>query len=131
VVAASTLALAAVGNFIVIPMVVESGRVLEAAAAVTGASMVVGAVVGGLMLRKRLGAFLPLVSALRIAIATAAALAVGRVLPMHGKLMTLVECCIVGLTFVVVLVITRELGKRDLDAIKAVRKKRAAGGGDT
>jgi len=30
--------------------------------------------------------------------------------------------------FLVVLVASRELGKRDLDAIKAVRRKRAAGG---
>jgi hypothetical protein len=44
--------------------------------------------------------------------------------------MSLVEAVIVGLTFVVVLVATRELGKRDLEAIKAVRKKRAAGGGE-
>jgi O-antigen/teichoic acid export membrane protein len=130
-VAASTLVLAAVGNFIAIPRVVESGRVLEAAAAVTGTSMLVGAIAGGLMLRKRLGAFLPLLSAVRIAIATAAALAVGQLIPLHGKLMTLVEGCIVALSFVVTLVVTGELGKRDLEAIKAVRKKRAAGGGDT
>ena len=39
--------------------------------------------------------------------------------------MTLVEAVIVGVTFLVVLVATRELGKRDLEAIKAVRRKRA------
>jgi hypothetical protein len=47
------------------------------------------------------------------------------VLPFHGKLMTLVEAVAVGATFLIVLVVTRELGKRDLDAIKAVRRKRA------
>jgi hypothetical protein len=46
---------------------------------------------------------------------------VGRVLPFHGKLMTLVEAVVVGATFLIVLVITRELGKRDLDAIRAIR----------
>ena len=130
VIAGITLALAGVGNFIVIPMVVESGRMLEAAAAVTGASMIIGAAIGGVIMHKRLGAFLPLLSLIRIAIATGAALAVGRFLPLHGKLMTLAEAVAVGLTFLVVLVATRELGKRDLDAIKAVRKKRAPGGGD-
>jgi stage V sporulation protein B len=128
-VAALTLVLAAAGNLIVIPLVIESGRVLEAAAAVTGGSMVVGAVVGGYIMRNRLGAFLPLVSLVRIGVATAAAFAVGRVLPLHGKLMTLAEAVVVGLTFLVALVVTGELGKRDLDAIRAVRKKRAAGGG--
>jgi hypothetical protein len=55
------------------------------------------------------------------------ALAVGRALPLHGKLMTLVEAVVVVAAFVAVLVITRELGTRDLDAIKAVRRKRAPG----
>jgi stage V sporulation protein B len=129
--AALTLAVAAAGNFIVIPLVVESGRVLEAAAAVTGGSMVVGAIVGGLWMRNRLGAFLPIVSVVRIGIATAVAFALGRVLPLHGKLLTLAEAAIVGITFLVVLVATGELGKRDLDAIRAVRQKRAPGGGDS
>ncbi|HEX5062140.1 MAG TPA: oligosaccharide flippase family protein [Kofleriaceae bacterium] len=128
--AALTLGIAAAGNFIVIPMVVESGRVLEAAAAVTGGSMIVGAVIGGWIMRNRLGAFLPMISLVRIGIATAAALVVGRFLPLHGKLMTLVEAAVVGLTFIVMLVATRELGKRDLDAIRAVRTKRAPGGGE-
>jgi hypothetical protein len=44
--------------------------------------------------------------------------------------MSLVEAAVVGVTFLVALVATGELGKRDLEAIKAVRKKRAAGGGE-
>ena len=75
-----------------------------------------------------IGAFLPILSVVRIGIATGAAFAVGRVLPMHGKLMSLVEAVIVGLTFLVVLIVTGELGKRDLEAIKAVRRKRATQG---
>ena len=71
-----------------------------------------------------------MLSLLRIGAATAAAIAVGRVLPLHGKLMTLVESAAVAATFLVVLVATRELGARDLEAIKAVRRKRASGGGD-
>jgi stage V sporulation protein B len=92
--------------------------------------MVVGAIIGGFVLHKRLGAFVPAASLVRVLIATAAAIAVGRVLPLHGKLMTLVEAIVVAAVFLVMLVATRELGKRDLEAIKAVRKKRAAGGGD-
>src|SRR5690606_37697376 len=126
--AALTLVVAAAGNFIVIPLVVESGRVLEAAAAVTGGSMIVGAVVGGLLMRAQLGAFLPIVSVVRIGIATAVAFALGGVLPLHGRLLTLVEAAIVGVTFLVVLVAIGELGKRDLDAIRAVRQRRAPGG---
>ena len=45
--------------------------------------------------------------------------------------MTLVEAGAVAGTFLVVLVATRELGKRDLQTIKAVRAKRAKGGTET
>jgi stage V sporulation protein B len=89
---------------------------------------VIGALTSGWELRRKFGAFLPVTSLVRIAIATTAALAVGRVLPLHGKLMTLVEAVAVGAVFLAVLVITRELGARDLEAIKAVRRKRAPGG---
>jgi len=128
--AAITLGLSIVGNWIAIPIAAEQGHVLVVAATVTGGAMLVGALASGWMLYKKLGAFLPAASLVRIAIATAVALAVGRFLPLHGKLMTLVEAVVVGVTFLVVLVATRELGKRDLDAIKAVRRKRAAGGGE-
>jgi stage V sporulation protein B len=83
--------------------------------------MVVGAILSGWVLRRRFGAFLPIASAVRIAIATGAALGVGRALPLHGKLMTLVEAAVVVATFLFVLVATRELGKRDLAAIRAIR----------
>jgi stage V sporulation protein B len=125
VTAAVTLAIAGVGNYIAIPIAAEHGDVLHVAALVTSGSMVIGACLSGWMLHRQLGAFLPIASVVRIAIATGAALVVGRVLPLHGKLMTLVEAAAVGATFLIVLVITRELGKRDLDAIKAVRRKRA------
>jgi stage V sporulation protein B len=131
VIAAISLVIAIVGNYVVIPLAVENGRVLEAAAAATCGAMLVAAVASAIVLRKRLGAYIPLTSLVRIAIASAVAIAVGRVLVLPaGKLMTLVEAVIVGATFIVVLVATRELGKRDLEAIKAVRKKRAAGGAE-
>ena len=123
-----TLVLAAVGNYIAIPLAMDSGHVLQVAAGVTSGAMVVGAISTGLVLRRRLGAFLPLLSLARIVFAAACAFAVGRVLPLHGRLMSLVEAAVVGVSFLVVLVVTRELGTRDLEAIKAVRRKRAPGG---
>jgi O-antigen/teichoic acid export membrane protein len=128
--AAITLTIAIVGNFIAINATAGSGHVLEVAAAVTGGSMVIGAVIAAIQLHKHFGATLPLVSLVRIVIATGVAFAVGRVLPLHGKLMTLVEAVIVAGVFLVVLVATRELGARDLQAIKAVRQKRGAGEGE-
>jgi O-antigen/teichoic acid export membrane protein len=119
-----TLLLSLVGNWIAIPIAAAHGVVLEVAAGVTGGAMLVGAVISGVVLVRRFGGFLPLLSIARIAIATGAAVALGRALPFAGKLMTLVEAIIVGIAFVVVLIATRELGKRDLEAIKAIRRKR-------
>jgi len=130
--AAITLAIATVGNYIAIPMAAETGDVLEVAAGVTTGAMVIGAVLSAIALKRALGAILPLASLVRIGLATAIAILVGRVLPFHGKLMTLVEAVLVGLTFLAVLIASRELGKRDLQAIRAVRSKRApAQEGDT
>ncbi len=130
--AGATLVLAAIGNYIAIPIAAESNNVLPVAAAVTGSAMVIGAAASGWILYKHLGAFLPLKSLVRIGIATGAALGVGKylVLP-HGKLMTLVEAGVVGVVFLGVLIGSRELGRRDLEAIKAVRRKRAPGGGES
>ncbi|HEU4726379.1 MAG TPA: polysaccharide biosynthesis C-terminal domain-containing protein, partial [Kofleriaceae bacterium] len=127
--AAITLGVAAVANYIAIPIAAEHGDVLQVAALVTSGAMLVGAIASGWVLHRQFGAFLPVASVVRVAIATAAALAVGHALPLHGKLMTLVEAVVVGATFLVVLVITRELGRGDLEAIKAVRRSRGSAEG--
>jgi stage V sporulation protein B len=131
VTAAITLVLAAGANYIAIPLAMATGNFLAVAAAVTSGAMLLGAVLTGFALKQRLGAFLPLLSVVRVLVATAVAIAVGRVLPLHGKLMALVAAVIVGAVFLIVLVVTRELGTRDLEAIKAVRRKRASGGDAT
>jgi stage V sporulation protein B len=123
--AAFTLALATVANYIAIPIAAEHGAVLHVAALVTTGAMVVGAIASGWVLHRQLGAFLPIASVVRIAVATGVAIAVGRALPGGAKLLTLVDAVVVGASFLAVLVITRELGRRDLEAIKAVRRKRA------
>jgi O-antigen/teichoic acid export membrane protein len=128
--AAVTLALAVIGNLIAIPMASSGSSVLAVAAAVTGGAMAVGAMISGIIVHRKLGAFLPWLSLARIAAAMAIAMVVGRVVPFHGKLMTLVEAAIVGVVFLAVLIGSGELGKRDLAAISQVRKKRASGGVD-
>ncbi|HEY0189683.1 MAG TPA: oligosaccharide flippase family protein [Kofleriaceae bacterium] len=124
VLAAITLAIATIGNYFAIPLAAGTGHVLEVAATVTGGTMVLGAIVSGALLYRQFGASLSLVSVLRVALAAGAAIGVGHVLPLHGKLMTLVEAAAVIATYVVVLVATRELGARDLAAIKTLRRKR-------
>jgi len=129
--AAVTLAIAAIGNAIVIPMVAPGQPLLVAAATTTGLAMVCGAGIAGWFLHRRLGAFLPVASVVRVVIAIAVAMGVGRIIPFRTPLMTLVEAAIVGLAFLATLVLTRELGKADLRAIVQVRAKRGQGGDPT
>jgi O-antigen/teichoic acid export membrane protein len=126
--AAVTLAVAAIGNAIVIPRLEPGQDLLLGAATVTGGAMLLGAALSGWVLWKQLGAFLPLLSILRVVGAIVVAMLAGHVLPLRTPLMTLVEAAIVGLVFLAVLIVTGELGRKDLEAIVAVRKKRGGGG---
>jgi len=122
--AALTLIVAMVANYIAIPIAADGGDPIFVTAAITGGAMVLGAIAYGTALFKVYGGFLPLLSMIRVALAVAVAMVVGHVLPLHGKLMTLVEAGVVAGVYVVVLVATRELGAGDLAAIRAVRAKR-------
>jgi stage V sporulation protein B len=120
-IAAIAVVVAITGNYVAISLA-GAGHALVAAALATSLAMLVGAIASGVVVYRRLGAFIPALSLVRIAIATGAAVAVGRFVHLGaGKLMTIAQAAMVGATFLVVLVITRELGKRDLAAIRAIR----------
>jgi len=126
-VAAATLLAAVVGNALVIPRFEPGRQLLAACGLTTAAAMLLGALAGGLVLRRRLGAFLPLMSAVRVAIAAAAAIALGRVIPLAGALGTLAEAAAIGLSFLAALVVTGELGRADLAALARVVRRKKGG----
>jgi stage V sporulation protein B len=138
---AFTLVLAIVGNYVGISMAVDGGHALEVAAAATGGAMVVGAIACGLVLHRKFGAFVPWATVLRVGLAIAAAMLVGRYFPLHAKLVndpkygmvasglmnkvrTLVVAVAAVGAYVVVLVGTRELGRADLTRVLAMRRKK-------
>lgn len=123
-IASATLAVAAIANFIVIPLSPPGSDVLLAAASATGGAMLLGAIAGSVLLWKHLGAGVPLLTVARISLAVAAAMGVGYVLEMPSSLMTLVESAIVGLVFLAVLVITRELTAADWKRFSSVGRKK-------
>jgi hypothetical protein len=86
--------------------------------------MLVGAIAACALLWKRFGASVPALTLVRVIAAGAAAGGVGRFLKMESKLMTIVEAGIVGVTFLIVLVATGELGKKDLAAFAGAAKRR-------
>jgi O-antigen/teichoic acid export membrane protein len=127
VVAAVTLVAAAAGNWIVIPMFEPGRDMLLAAACATGGAMVLGAALGGWLLRARLGAFVPLGTVIRVLFGICVAVAAGRAIPASTPLATLGEAAAIGLIFLLTLVVTRELTGADLRGVVSVLRRRKGG----
>jgi hypothetical protein len=87
--------------------------------------MVVGAVLSSWLLRRVTGATISWMTALRVIIAGAAAIALGRFWPTQGALGTMLESCVIGIFFLLALVATRELGREDLRSILALAKRKS------
>ncbi len=129
IVAGVTLLVAVVANALAIPRFEPGRDVLIACAVATGGAMVFGAGLVGFFLKRSLGAFLPLASMLRVALAVGVAMGVGHVIPFETPLMTMVEAVVVGLSFLAVLIVTRELTGTDLRAVTGILgRKRASKG---
>jgi polysaccharide transporter, PST family len=128
VIAAATLGLEVVGYYAVIPYCQPGQEVLLGTAMVTGVAMLAGACAGGWVLSQRLGAFVPLLTVIRVLVAVGVAIGVGRLIPFRTPLMTLVEAAIVGIAYLVTLIATRELSGKDLAAITSRGKPKPAAG---
>lgn len=115
-----TLAAAAIGNALLVPRAGSLTGALSVAAYTTSGAMLLGVLCACFFLYRHFKAVLSPLSLLRIAIAMAAALAVGHYLPERSKLVTLGECLVVFVVFLAVLVLLRELGKEDLARVRKV-----------
>jgi stage V sporulation protein B len=117
-VAALTLVLLVTGLWLGIPHGAPGLEVLAICAAATSAAMALGAGASGWLLWQRFGAFLPPVSLVRVAAATAAAIGLGRVLVPHGKVMAVVHAGLAAVVYLAVIWVTGELGRADLAALR-------------
>lgn len=126
--AAVTLAIAAVANAVALGRTTPGPDALQTAAVVTAGAMVVGAGISGFLLHKHLGGFLPWLTALRLLLAGIGAYSLGRILPLQGKLGTLAEAVAVAVSFLLLLVMLGELGRKDLAAVRSIRSQRGRGG---
>jgi stage V sporulation protein B len=122
---AVTLAAAAVANALVIPRFHPGSALLTACAAATSGAMVLGACLSSWLLHRSTGATISWLTALRVIIAGAAAIALGRFWPTQGALGTMLESCAIGIFFLLVLIVTRELGRDDLSSILALAKRKS------
>lgn len=126
---AATIACGAVvivlaGNLMFVKWAGVGEHTLLAAASGTSLGTVLALCAIGLAVYLRFGAFIPVATALRCAIAAGCGFAVARVLGGDSKLMALVALIAGGLTYVAALVVLRELGPVDRDAVLGVVKRR-------
>lgn len=122
--AASTLLLVGT-SFLLVPGSAPGAPIAERAALATSIALACAVLAGCLAVYRHAGALVAPLSAARVAVAFVATAAVARVLPVHGKVMTLVAAAALGVVYLATLVVTRELGGDDVAVIKRVlgRKK--------
>jgi stage V sporulation protein B len=98
-------------------------QLLRSAQATAGA-LVASLVVAGAIVRAHAGAFVPRATAVRVAVALAACVALGFAMPRVGRLATPCVAALVGAVYCALLVVTREIGGADLALVRALRSKR-------
>jgi stage V sporulation protein B len=121
-IAAATLAVLVAGLSIAVPRAHPGREMLLVCGTVSAVAMLLGALASGAALARHFGSFMPAATALRVVLATGATVAIARFLPTAGKAVTVVEAGVCGAVFLVTLVVTGELGRRDLEVI--VRRTR-------
>lgn len=112
-------------NFVRVPGTDFGPDLLWKTATSTSIGILLATVLAAFAVKKAAGAIVSPWSLLRVLLALGVAVGVGRLLPYGGKVMTLVYAAVVGLVYLVVLTLTREVGKADLVSLRAivVRKK--------
>jgi stage V sporulation protein B len=124
-VAAVTLLALVAGLWIGIPRAEPGHELLAVCGATTSGAMLLGAILSGVLLVRRFGGFLPPLTAARVALAIAAAHGVGRLVGERGPIVTLAGLIAAALAFLTVLLVTRELGRADLDIVKRVLRRKS------
>ena len=92
----------------------------------TAAGLFVATFSAAYFVHRAAGAVAPPLTVLRVVVAGAVAVGVGRVLPHAGKMVTPVYAVLVALSYLLILLVTRELAGKDLTTIRAVVSKRRA-----
>lgn len=110
--------------FLLVPGAHFGHEQLLRSAQATAIAFAAALVVAALIVRSRTGAFLPVGSALRVATALAACFALGRYLPHLGRLLTPLLALFVGAAYLIVLVVTREVGAAEMAWVRALVVRR-------
>jgi stage V sporulation protein B len=91
----------------------------------TAAGLCAATLMAALLVFRTARALVPPLTLLRVALGLGACVGASMLLPAGGKLMTLVYAAALAVLYLGVLLVTRELGRADLDLVRAVvRRKR-------
>lgn len=118
--------LVAVLCFVRVPGTPFGEDLLWKTATSTSAGILLATVLAGILVKRAAGGVVSGLTVLRVVGAMAVAIVVGRYLPYAGKLMTLVYALVVVVVYAIALLVSRELGKADLQNVKAVISRRKA-----
>jgi len=118
-----TAVLMSAGIVIFVPRAAPGAPMLVAAATATAVAIVVGLVAALVVLRTRLGGMAPPATVARVALALAGAGIAARLVPGHGKIVGFAGIALTGLTYLAVLVVTREFGPEDRAKFAKVFKR--------
>jgi stage V sporulation protein B len=116
---AAAVLLVGVMCVVLVPNAELGPAMLVRSATATAIGMTSAAVVGGVALYRITGAFTGVATIVRVGVATTVAVLAGSRLPWLGKPAVLVEAAAIGLLYIGVLVVTREVGRADLATLKA------------
>lgn len=89
-------------------------------AACTSAGLLTACIIAAILVKRTAGAVVPWPTLLRVGVALSAAIAVGRWLPSPGKPLTIVYALVLVLIYTALLVVSRELERRDLALVMTV-----------
>ncbi|MFO0662255.1 MAG: oligosaccharide flippase family protein [Polyangiaceae bacterium] len=116
-------AMVAVICFVIVPGELIHGPMTLRVAIATSTALFGALTIGSILVKRAAGALVAPLSALRIGAAFALSAVAGSFLPNLGKVVTLVEAAAVGVVYLVLLVVSGEIGKDDLAMIKRVAKR--------
>jgi stage V sporulation protein B len=121
---AATVGAGGAAAWALVPRATPGPDMLLASALANGAGVALGLALALVYLRRAFGAGPPLATVLRVGLAAAAAVAVGRLVPGSGKLAGLLALSVVGVVFVAVLLVARELGPADTAKLRKILRRR-------
>ncbi len=121
---AIAVALIAGGSWILVPNAPVGPDMLVRSAIATSVALTITVVVAGLLLAKLAGGLVAPATLVRVLLATGVTVAVGSRLPWIGKVGTIGEVIAVAALYVVVLVLSREVGRDDLRRVQQVAGRR-------